>query len=50
MNIDNPSDFRVDDIVDLHDLCHDPDHFIKIGIIKIKDDPLACPWFNWPCG
>ena len=38
MNIDDPFDPGIDDVTQLHDLSHDPDHFVEIGIVKIKDE------------
>jgi hypothetical protein len=39
MNIDYPSYLRIDNIIEFHNIRHDPDHFIQICIVKIEDEP-----------
>jgi hypothetical protein len=37
MDVDDPSDLGIDDIVDFQDLCHHPDHFIEVSVIEVED-------------
>ena len=38
MDIDDPFNLGVDDVTQLKDLSHHPDHLIKIRIVKIEDE------------
>jgi hypothetical protein len=39
MNIHRSPDLGIDQVVYLHDSRHDANHFVKVGIIEIKNKP-----------